>query len=633
MTTREHFCGLPVYPLRDVLQCVPLPVDMNASSVSSKWRCVIAPRFSASEAETSQESILSFLEAGIPVLCGRSSSSPAMAAGGAAGNASGSSAEDGVALLTSSAYNVFDKPQIAVKNGWGSPGTARDHSNFHVMVKSFQNVFEPSSRAGLEEDAALQHPLTEEEKAKLKEEEDEANAAAELPSQGTNAAAVPLMEALLELQLFHREDGVPLPPHAEHLTWPDVLEHKVVCDIATVATQGGFYRWWEMNDCGEVVNEAALTTSMMMLPVSGGSASNASTTRATAGPSSTGRTDGQIKEALYSTLQTTANTSTAAAAKLVICGPRGSYDWFVHDDISLTNGTVVSLNIFDTTDEELPTDSTLLPVLVVAVLEGNGPSLLQPPNLPTTSLALQSSVTIEQRAISYLWLDEVSYFLNRCKLWSSDPLIYQFVEQDLQDAEYVSSVLIPLLCELFRQCDTASGDDGNVTTNRLLCRRLVASLFTVATQATHYALSESSRKSLLSTVTTDNAAMAAVLHQPVLPIGRAARRSSSSSSTWTLREMLLWYLDARRLWPKPGCVLQVPTFYPEGRPANWKPLFLPIVYPPCKSSPVFGTEATTPELTLSEYLSMKRMDTKLNELRAFLQTRKNPPDDILDELF
>eukprot|EP00796_Vickermania_ingenoplastis_P013254 gene13254-9097_t len=573
----EDFFGLPVRSLRDVLRCVPLPDGFDAAAVSSKWRCVIAPKVK------DETTLLAYLDAGVPAHW--TETPPASIP-----------KETGVQCLTGPAFDTFPKPQIAVKNGWGSPGTVRDHSTYHVLVKSFSNVFDPSTRPLLAADPEVVAAMDEEGMKKAEED---------APQKERSTLRAPMEDAVLELQLFHR-DGVRLPEAANNaLTWPDCLEHKVVCDVATVASQRAFQRWWDMNDCGEIVMEASLRCDPVALPP--------------AAP------QGDLVTSLFSTLTHSDGVSAASPAKLCIFGPRGSYDWFIHDDASLSNGSVVCLNIFETSDEELPKDASLLPVLIVCVVEGGGPALLMPPNLPTMHVMLQDAVTIEQRAISYLWLDDVSFFLHRCRLWSADPLIYPFVEEDLQDVEYMGTVMVPLLNELFQQCH------GSLLAD-VVRRRLVASLYAVATQAAHYSLSESSRKSLLATVSTDNPDMSTILHAPLSFSPLVVR----SGAVWSLREQLLWYWDTRQFWPKEGCVLRVPTFYPEGRPlgpSGEKLLYLPVVYPPATSSPVYGSEEESVEATLPEYLAMKKMESRGKELRAYLTTRKSAADDILDELF
>lgn len=596
MSSESFFCGLPVYSLKEILSYVPLPANVNREKVSSKWRCIIAPRIDLRGKNSSESSaaLLTYLDAGIPVLYDAESSL-----------SSGSSTEmDGISLVTSEAYNSFEKPQIAVKSGWGAPKTARDHSHYHLLVRSFSNIFDLSTRKALETDPALQIPL------ECEDAED-------------SPASVPLSESVLELQLFHREEGCKAPPYAEALTWPECLTHKVVCDVATVATQEGFRRWWDMNDSGELLLESVMRSNGIPLPL-------------VDQPSSVQRSK-MIMESLFATLAQTSCSDgalpqyTSTASRLCIFGSRGSYDFFIHDDASLASGCVTCVDIFEMTDEELPKSESLLPMLIVCVLEGGGPMLLQPPNLSCTQVFLQSCVTLEQRAISYLWLDEVSYFLLRCRLWSSDPMIYPFIEEDLQECEYLRSVLIPLLCELFRDFS------GNHKLDEVMRRRIVASLFAIAKQESHYGLDEGSRKSLGHTLTRDNEEMKTVLKSRATNLFRAHLQDGvAAASIWSLEEMLEYYWDTTQLWPKAGCVLRVPTFFPEGRPVHWEASSfrcVPVVYPQSKFTPVYGCEEATPELTLKEYLTMKKMEPKAKELHAYLSTRKAPVDDLLDELF
>lgn len=563
-----------VYSLREVLQSVPLPNGFSAETVSSKWRCVLVPRVSES-GSLYDEKVMAYLEQGMPVFTNGSEQQGAAKKTGNQGQQE--EAIDGVSVVMSEVYNTFERPQISIRNGWGGPGTARDQSNYHVMVKSFSNVFQPETRSQLKDDAVIAEVMK----------------AAEVP-EGEEAPpgdAVPpsLASEILQLQLFHR-DELQLPPAANALNWPDALEHKVVCDVGTVASQRGFQRWWGLNDCGEFVLEGAL-------PVK--------------------KIDGWAPspEVAGSSLY-----ETNAPCKLYLFGPKGSYDWFVHDESALTCGSTVVMDIFSTSDEELP-EAHQLPVLIVCVVEGGGPSLIIPPNLPTMHIILQDCVTVEQRALSFLWLDDVSYFLYRCRLWASDPLVYPFVEEDLQDEEYMTGVLIPLLNELFSQCSRQAS-----SFSKMLQRRIVTSLYAIASQPTHYAVAESSRASLLSTVSKDNTDMASILRSHTI-------FSGSKPFTQTLMNYLSLYWSIGSMWPKAGCVLRPIDFVQVMGNSAEPDVFIPVVYPPSQSRPVYGSAAPSAEATLSEYCVMKNLEGKPSELLAYLKTRKNPRDSLLDDLF
>lgn len=716
------FHGLPIFSLKEVLQSISLPPGFSADTISDKWRCVIAP--SVTECEEHNYLVLQYLEAGIPILY---SSTPTELAR-SKHQSSSERGEDhlGISLVTSEQYNSFAKPQIAVQNGWGAPGSIRDYSQFHILVHSFSEIFDPSSRIlRADNDDGNADTVGEGKNRKdrncgstdvhtnLDDENDEKSAepATSHTTCGTSMPAAALYqtdmargmafnEVIMSLQLFHRgeENGIHLPPHAEELQWPSLFQHHLVCDTATVASQKGFQSWWKINDCAECVLEAALPITPT-LP-SSGLFSPLSTVRPTATSmkeeieqKSFCTASGMCSCSLpLSTATTTDNSArgnalcdvsnSSHACKLYLFGPRGSYDWFIHDDATLSSGRVACMDIFSIADEELPINPDLLPVLIVCVLEGGGPALLQPPNLSFFSLMLQPAVTIEQRSISLLWLDEVSYFLQRTRMWSCDPLIYRLMEEDFQDEEYMASFVVPLLYELCRQCQESNDTEKLPNTllpchrvaKEIICRRAVASLWAIASWETHFHLSESSRNALRSTLEKDNELMSRVLSEPFWSLSLCVDASPSRPSPLpplSLKEMLHKYWNYREIWPKPGCVMRVPTVWmmPVGNagtvgsssctPDESFPFqYVPVLYVQdegndvtrkkggCEENkeeeeeraengyvPIFGCEKVTPELTLKEYLYMKRMEMRRNDLRSYLRVKKSPMDDILADLF
>lgn len=649
------FHGLQIHSLKEVLQSIPLPPGFNASTVSSKWRCVLAPLLD--ESDEKKHLILMYLELGIPIMFSSPFTTSSCRTNFSTENSANNSRTSSVKCDT---LSTFKKPQIATRNGWGMPGTVRDHSQFYTLVRSFAEVFDPSLRTLSEEEVFIDSEAKEESEKMEKEEESnmcKSNNSAPYLYHGPTTKSE-LSNAILSLQVFHRKDEnhVNLPPYAEELQWPAVFENHVICETATVATQKGYQNWWKINDCGECVLEAAL-------PLECSTVSPALDERMDA-------VEQQDTLATFSSARASPHGTTEQSwpCKLYLFGPRGSYDWFIHDDASLTSGGVSCMDIFHLADEELPIDSELLPVLTVCLLEAGGPALLQPPNLPFMSIMLQSSITIEQRCVSLLWLDEVSYFFNRTRLWPSDPFIYPLIEENFQDTSYMVSFVVPLLYELFRlhyeEKELGSASGSLQLVKEWTCRRAVASLLAIASFDKHFALPESSRKALLHTMESSNESVSKVLLGTwYTGFSNSCRTSSSCFLDLSLKEMLLSYWNTSEVWPKAGCVMRVPNVWTpsqscagffvgkESHPFR----YLPVVYvrkdQEDKSEqndlqesdemknmetnylPVFGCEELSPELTLKEYLHMRKLTMRPKELLAYLKVKKSPKDDILEALF
>jgi hypothetical protein len=611
-----------VYALRDVLAELPLPPTFNAANVSSKWRCVLAPAVetfatvvaTAEDLLLSEEALMTYLEAGIPVRGHAERAAPVYA------NCGG----NGVEWLTKGPWNTFPKPQIALRRGWGAPGTDMQVSSFHKMIGSFDEVFHHKQEV---EVRLTEQEMKEAAAARAAEEGDD-TPSSPCPNLAPAAMSVESPEGeVLDLQLFHRDDGCPvMPVLGERLLWPSFVDDGAVCDTATWASQKGMIRHWHLNDSGEFAMQAALP----LIPTSSSSASSP--------PAAREGCSGWLHDALtpvarkMRSLMCPAMAAAAAVgnathhtpAMVTIFAPKGGYDWVLHDDESTMRGKVVALDLFATPDEALPCDAAVLPILTVAVLESGGAPLITPPNLPQLSLALQDCVVVEQRRVCNLWLDDVSYFLHRCARWQTNPIIYSYLQQELQDDAFIAGQVIPLLIRVFAE------HSADTSYHAAVRRRVVCSLYALAANDKHFGLSEATRRSLLSLLQGGNASMRMVLQSP--PYRPTTADVPSSLEAW-----LSQYWDMSWCWPKAGCVLRTPnTVFPVGTKltaVQQRPHYVPVVYPVGTCCPVYGSEEVFLEGTVQQYFKMKQLELKLKDLLAYLRTRKQPPDDLLEELF
>lgn len=67
---------------------------------------------------------------------------------------------------------------------------------------------------------------------------------------------------------------------------------------------------------------------------------------------------------------------------------------------------------------------------------------------------------VEMRKIFRLFLDEVDFFMQRAKHWSSPPILYPFISDTLQDAAATAAVAQQLIAVLECPDATASGPDA-----------------------------------------------------------------------------------------------------------------------------------------------------------------------------
>nr|CCD16913.1 unnamed protein product [Trypanosoma congolense IL3000] len=587
------YYGLPVYPLVDVLSRVPLPTQCPLAGVSKKWRCVIVPKIQEDEKnianrgrKSGEEEVLKFLDLGIPCRLDRWRSELVYQTTG----------DDGMKFVTDPRWNKFPKPKIAFKAGWAGPGTCMEAPAYYQLINSFKDVFERPDNGGLE---AASVGVSVEECGKNMVD----------PEQKDDDVVVP---NILNLQLFHRQDpsSCPdIPVLGERLIWPSFLEDGAVCDNATRLSQRGAVTWWHLDDSGEFVQQTALpiksSSSAVMPP------------EITTLPA----TQRKYFEAIDKSLCCLDETPNSLPVKLFLYGPRESYDWFMHDGETATSGKVAALDIFNTPDEALPDDPTLLPIIHVALLESGGRPLISPPNIPHIVITVNDCIMVEQRRLAYLFFEEISYFLNKCSHWSDNPIIYDHVENDLQNEAFVAGKIIPMLMSIFSEYNGLNSYEG------IIRRRVVMALFTLLVHEKHYKLSPDSRSSLRSLLYGGNEEMSRILQQPV----------SYGRRTVSLEDRLRAYWDVQQYWPKPGCVMKAPLLTPpqllsphvaaKGSAVEW---FIPVVY--VSSSPVFGSEKNSVEDVSEEYFAMNKLARKRQDLLAFLRTRVEH-DPILDELF
>lgn len=545
-----------------------------------------------------------YLEAGIPVWGHTERAAPAHAG----------CSENSISWLTKGSWNTFPKPQIALRRGWGAPGTDMQVSTFHKMISAFDEVFHHKA----EVEVGLTEQELREAAAAAAEEEQE--------QQGQTSAARTKEEEeeVLDLQLFHRGDGCPaMPALGDQLRWPSYVDDGAVCDTATWVSQAGMVRHWHLNDSGEFVMQVAL-------PLAASSPEEAAVRAGRSGKwieEGLSPAERRIRSLLCPALSAASSAGQPVAAMLAIFAPKGGYDWMVHDDEATMLGKVVALDLFNTPDDALPCDASVLPILTVAVLESGAAPLLIPPNVTQLSIALADCVVAEQRRVSNLWLDDVSYFLHRCARWQTTPILYAYLQQDLQDDAFLAGQVIPFLVRVFAEHGEATSYHAAVR------RRAVCSLFALAANEKHYGLAESTRASLLRLLHGGNVEMQAVLQGA--PYTGAP--TTASDAPKTLEEWLTVYWSTTWCWPKAGCVLRTPcVVHPLGSkltPAQGVSYYLPVVYPPSTCSPVYGSEEATIEGTVSQYFEMKHLEANAKDLWAYLRTRKQPPDDLLDELF
>ena len=231
---------------------------------------------------------------------------------------------------------------------------------------------------------------------------------------------------MLNLQYFHRDDRTthpPLPALSRDLVWPRIAQDddfgpgSAVCDNATRLSRRGACTWWHLDDCGEFVEQTGLATP--------------------------------------------AHKDNTQPVKVFVYGPRGSYDWFIHDVAAEEAGKVAGLHLFETPDEDLP-PAQFMPILTVAILKAGGRALVSPPNIPHLVVSVNDCVMVEQRRVVLAHLDEVAYFLQKCRKWTRNPVIYGYVQDELHKDEVVQ----PMIRALFQRMDAAKAAGDGVLFKR-----------------------------------------------------------------------------------------------------------------------------------------------------------------------
>jgi len=122
--------------------------------------------------------------------------------------------DDGVQFVTDERWNRFPKPKLAMKGGWGGPGTPVIDADHVALVHSFSDCLDDPS-------------------------------------------------ATINLQMFHRSGSEALPSVARELHWPlgvddPERELSVVLDEATRISAAGAVTWWHLDDGGEFTFQVGL---------------------------------------------------------------------------------------------------------------------------------------------------------------------------------------------------------------------------------------------------------------------------------------------------------------------------------------------------------------------------------------
>lgn len=230
----------------------------------------------------------------------------------------------------------------------------------------------------------------------------------------------------------------PTPAVAKHqipelpgqLIWPlpEVLDDGAnLADNATRVSQKGALTWWHLDDSGEFVFQVGLPLQQerMSAPV-------------LIGPGG------------------------KPVVKLFIFADRRAYSFITQDGEVNQEYIFAGLHPFRAADDNFPPllsdgaageSADPLPTFYIALLEAGGRPLLSPPNVPHAVLSLQNCVMVEQRRVMplFLFLDEVVYFLERCKRWLEPPIIYDYVQNQLRDEGFVRRKLVPLLVRKLRR--------------------------------------------------------------------------------------------------------------------------------------------------------------------------------------
>eukprot|EP00744_Colponema_vietnamica_P015816 GILI01022174.1.p1 GENE.GILI01022174.1~~GILI01022174.1.p1 ORF type:complete len:531 (+),score=39.35 GILI01022174.1:32-1624(+) len=452
---------------------------------------------------------------------------------------------DAFDFITDPRWNSFPKPKIAFKAGWAGPGTEMEDNNYHALVTTFSQIIHTNERG------------------------------ADVPIEGTNETSRVEPDEVLNLQLFHRRDNTShpsMPQLSQELLWPEFLMDGAACDDATRVSQRGAVTWWHLDDSGEFVMQTGL-------PIKNPVWEKASE-----------------KASLYQGLV----DPTRCPTKLFIYGPPDSYDWLVHDDEADVCGKLVALNIFQCPDDNLP-DAEDLPILRIAVLEAGGMPLVSPPNIPHAVITLNECVMVEQRRVCNLFLDEVSYLLQKVKYWRLTPIIYDYIGVTLSDENVLCGELLPSLVSQFHRLDLSNDDD------KRMGERICASLYALASFPAHYLMPDSSRSSLKSTLS-------------------GAPFNKILTPSFKLKLDLHWAV--RRFWKKAGCVLSVEGTNTELVEDGGH--MVSVVYRDFQ--PIFGPSRSNLAQCQADYHQMDSHKT-LPELSAFLKSLKSKDTDLLDELF
>jgi len=352
---------------------------------------------------------------------------------------------DGVGYVMRRGPRRFERPKIAMRGGWGAPGTQLVSDDHLAMVHSYEEVL-ASDEEGVPE--------------------------------GDEGGGGRGPSKCLNLQMFHRdvrEGETPLPallrwPLESRLHGPERRGGSVTVDMATRVSKCGALTWWHLDDGGEHTFQAALPS--------------LETTAA-------GETTATLKRKRPGRQRSFTGPHGLPVVKVFVYVEKGAYDLIVQDAEADSSGRFAGLDLFDTPCEHLP-DAEHLPVLWLALLEAGGPPLLAPPNVLHCVMTVADCVMCEQRRVLKTFLDEVAYFKERAARWADPPVEYAFVQSMLSEA--TGSEVAAGLAGLVMDCN--DGGEGLDTVAELAAAGAYGSLRAMASFPRHFKVSDAARLEL-----------------------------------------------------------------------------------------------------------------------------------------
>ncbi|KAK3282859.1 hypothetical protein CYMTET_9420 [Cymbomonas tetramitiformis] len=442
-----QFIHITQKPGQDLFAEWQLPEEFS-HGIADSWQCELVPT------PNNDDELLEHVLQGVPVLASEDHAVRVFEAVG--GNA--------LDWLCQPEWDTLPAPKVCMIGGWGQPGSDVDGGDFVGTVHSFSQLLADPRKINLQ----MFHR-----------------------AEGTNAehpSQAPPAEASTE-----RRKEIPCTPNL--LRWP--LEEKlhgrdqqrsVVVDNATRVSKEGALTWWHLDDGGEFVFQVGLPLAMpgppssrdsttsrsaetigegeplpqgvgpedrggAPMPAGGQAGAEACAEGVTPGRSGSGghrSADGRAEGGKEAARPVLLGPNGRPIVKLFMFSDKGAYSFITQDRETNKSGHFCCLDLFNTPDHHLPScqagQTTSLTKFYIAPLEAGGRPLLSPPNVPHAVLTLQTCVMVEQRRILHLFLDEVSYFMSRAERWTTAPIMYNFIAEDLQDEDYVHDhVVLPLI--------------------------------------------------------------------------------------------------------------------------------------------------------------------------------------------